>query len=213
MSTFKVLQNRHLTDETFVLRTERPPEEIKAGQCFSVGTRRLAINREYSMYSSANDDFIDFLVRKVENGRVSSELQALLTGDEVEIGGPYGEFCLEEPIKGKKYLFIASGTGIAPFHSYVKTFPELDYEILHGVRHEEEKYDFQDYSPERYSAAISQPRSGLQGVRVSDLLVKRRFDPSEIVYLCGNRAMIIDCVEILRNKGIRGDSLFMETFF
>ena len=214
MPSFKVLEVRNLTGETYVLRTERPLVSIKAGQCFSVGTRGLAINREYSMYSGADDQFLDFLIRKVEGGRVSSQLQSLVPGDFVEIGGPYGEFCLEESkVDKSKFLFVASGTGIAPFHSFVKSFAKLEYEILHGIRFEDEAYDKSDYPAGRYTSAISRPINGCEGQRVTDLLEARDFDPDEIVYLCGNRSMIIDCVELLRNKGINGDSIFMETFF
>jgi ferredoxin--NADP+ reductase len=213
MPTFKVIENRSLTSDTFVLRTERPPQVIKAGQCFSVGTSSLGINREYSMYSGSDDHYLDFLIRKVADGRVSSKLHSLSPGELVEIGGPYGEFCLTETHIENKYLFIASGTGIAPFHSFVKTFPELKYEILHGVRHENEKYDFEAYQNGSYFPAISRPTKGGNGQRVTDLLLARDFDPKEKVYLCGNRSMIIDCVEILRNRGISGDSIFMETFF
>ncbi len=214
MTAYKVIANRQLTAETFVLRTERPNASILAGQCFSVGTEDLAINREYSMYSGADDDYIDFLIRRVEDGRVSNALQVRPPASMVEIGGPYGQFCLDEDkVKTHKFLFVASGTGIAPFHSFVKTFSDLDYQLFHGVRHQNEKYDQEDYESKRYHSAVSQPEDGRFGVRVTDLLKEYDLAEDEIVYLCGNRSMITDCVEILRSKGIKGDSLFMETFF
>lgn len=215
MPNYKVLANRSISDETFVLRTERPQVEILAGQCFSIGTEKIAINREYSMYSAANDPYVDFLIRNVEGGRVSNELQSMKPGDTVEIGGPYGQFCLDENLvkQGQKYLFIATGTGIAPFHSFALTYPELNYEILHGVRFADETYDKEDYGSSRYKSAISRPSADQSPQRVTDLLIKRRWDPLEIVYLCGNRGMITDCVEILRCFGIAGDSIFTETFF
>ena len=214
MSVYKVLDNRQLTAETFVLRTERPAVPILAGQCFSVGTGTLAINREYSMYSAAEDNFVDFLIRRVKDGRVSSALQEISVSGLVEIGGPYGQFCLDESkIKSHKFLFIASGTGIAPFHSFIKTYPEIDYQVFHGVRYVEELYDQEDYEADRFFPAVSQPSDGRKGLRVTDLLENYNLSPQEIVYICGNRSMITDCVQILRNKGIKGDSLFMETFF
>jgi len=214
MPTFKVLQNRKLSDNTFVLRTERPKLEIIAGQCFSIGTTDLGINREYSMYSAASDDFVDFLIRRVEGGSVSSRLYGMKPGDLVEIGGPYGQFCLDKNrVTENKFLFIASGTGIAPFHSFIASYPEIDYEIIHGVRYESEKYDHDHYSSDRYKSAISRPFDARSPERVTDLLKKRIFNSDEIVYLCGNRSMIIDCVQILRERGIHGDSIFMETFF
>lgn len=208
-----VLDNRRLSKNTFVLRTSRPDEEIKAGQCFSVGTSELAINREYSMYSAATDPFVDFLIREVDGGAVSSALARLDSGQEVEVGGPYGSFCLnDEQIHQRRYVFIASGTGIAPFASYVKTFPGLDYTLLHGVRFEEEQYDFRSYPENRYVPCISRPNSG-RSQRVTDVLSEMELHREDLYYLCGNRSMITDCVQILRDRRIPGGNVFMETFF
>ena len=187
---------------------------IRAGQCFSVGTRDLGINREYSMYSAADDDFIDFLVRELADGIVSPRLGACKPGDLVEIGGPYGDFCLPtEQINTQKFVFIATGTGIAPFHSFVKSFPNLQYTLLHGVRHEDEMYDKNDYKPASYIGAISQPIVGEKGSRITETLQNIDLDTDSIYYLCGNRLMITDAITILRDKGVPGGSIFTETFF
>ena len=200
--------------DTYCLRTERPNIAIKAGQCFSVGTRDLGINREYSMYSAADDEFIDFLVREIGDGIVSPRLGACKPGDLVEIGGPYGDFCLSEKHMAKeKYVFIATGTGIAPFHSFVKSFPDLRYTIFHGVRHEDEMYDKEDYFPSSYKAAISRPTDGRTGLRITETLNSTDLDANSIYYLCGNRLMITDAISILRDKNVPGGSIFTETFF
>jgi ferredoxin--NADP+ reductase len=215
MPTYKVLSKRLLTEDTFVLRTERPETEIRAGQCFSLGTKELAINREYSMYSAAHDPYIDFLIRRVPEGRVSNALLNLTAGDEIEIGGPYGDFCLNPNLfENSNYLFIATGTGIAPFHSYSLTYPNLKFKLLHGIRYESEMYDYLEYPDDSYQACISRPANDTtMASRVTDALEKRDFNSDEIVYLCGNRLMIIDCVSQLRDQGIHGDSIFTETFF
>ena len=214
MSNFyKVLEVEDLTPNVYRLRTERPAVPIRAGQCFSVGPKGLGVNREYSMYSGANDPYLDFLIRSVDRGTVSTALHRVRAGDEVEIGGPYGEFCLQEPILGKRHLFLATGTGIAPFHSYLKTFPDLDYRIFHGVRQPDETYHADHYGSGRYSACISWPVDGVSGERITNRLQHENIAPDEKIYLCGNRAMIVDVVEILRAKGISGDNIFMEVFF
>ena len=213
MAISKVISNESLSEYTYVLRTERPDVAIKAGQCFSVGTSELGINREYSMYSDANAPYVDYLIREVPEGRVSSALRKRGPGSNVEVSGPFGEFCLpEEKIEGSKFIFIASGTGIAPFHSFVKTYPKLDYKILHGIRHESENYDSEDYIDACYTPYISQPTSGTSR-RVTDGLSSHNFTGNEIFYLCGNSNMLVDCITILRDKKIHGDAIFMETFF
>lgn len=213
MATVRVISRRDLSKDTFVLRTERPNTEIVAGQCFSIGTRHLAINREYSMYSRAKDPFVDFLIRKVEGGEVSSELSELTENDSVEISGPYGKFCLnQEDVDKKRFIFIASGTGIAPFHSFALTYPKLKYKLLHGIRFENEMYDSEDYLDESYISAISRPVTG-EATRVTDLLRDMHISENELIYLCGNRNMIVDSLEILRSKGVEGSKIYMETFF
>ena len=213
MDSFEVIENVRLSHSTFRLRTQRPAVQIKAGQCFSVGTKELGVNREYSMYSAAEDPFIDFLIREVEDGIVTPALGKCKSGDRVEIGGPYGEFCLPPQwTSQEKFVFIASGTGIAPFHSYVKSYPELDYIVLHGIRCEDEQYEKDDYEPGRYFPAVSQPSSGV-GQRVTDVLQSMDLDPAARYYLCGNRSMITDAVSLLREKGVPGGQILMETFF
>lgn len=186
---------------------------IRAGQCFSVGPQGLGINREYSMYSGADDPYLDFLIRSIEDGAVSTALQSARVGDMVEIGGPYGDFCLQESTQSSRYLFIATGTGIAPFHSYVKTFPCLDYRILHGIRLRQETCHAVDYESGRYLACVSRPNDSGTGERVTDRLAREKLAGDEKIYLCGNRAMIVDAIEILRSKGVSGDNIFTEVFF
>lgn len=204
---------RWLSAETFVVRTERKGQTLRAGQCFSIGTRNAAINREYSIYSAEGDPYLEFLVRRVEGGAVSSALAHLTAGDIVQISGPYGSFCLSEgDITERHFVFVASGTGIAPFASFVRTFPQLDYWLFHGVRHESETYDQDFYASERYVPCISQPLSG-DSRRVTQALSQVEMDTESLYYLCGNRNMITDTVTVLRDAGVPGGNIFMETFF
>jgi ferredoxin-NADP reductase len=165
------------------------------------------------MYSAAGDPFVDFLIREVEDGVVSPRLARCQSGDMVEIGGPYGEFCLQaDAVQQREFVFLASGTGIAPFHSFVKTYPELRYKVFHGIRFSDEQYEANDYKAGSYVPCVSRPPTGV-GVRVPDQLESEELNPEALYYLCGNRAMIIDTVAVLREKGVPGGSIYMETFF
>ena len=211
MPTFNVLENRQLSEHTFCLKTERPSDTIVAGQCFNVGVPGSGVNREYSMYSDANAPHLEFLIRQVEDGTVSPALAAVRPGDPVEIDGPYGEFTLKTPDDDSlHYLFICTGTGIAPFHSFVATYTDIRYQILHGVRHEDEQYDAAHYPAGAYTSVLSR---GPNPQRVTDYLISHTVDPDTIIYLCGNRSMIIDVFAILRDAGVPGDNLFTEVFF
>ena len=214
MNTYPLIDIEHLSKHTFRLRVNRPDIAIKSGQCFNVGLPGLEINREYSMYSSANSEYLDFLIRSVEDGLISPALQKLKPGDLVEVDGAYGEFCLKDPFSNnQEYLFIATGTGIAPFHSFVQTWPTINYKILHGIRSQDECYHAQEYKKDAYIPCISQPDDGNKGVRVTDYLLANELSPNVQVYICGNRNMIVDTFEILHAKGISGDQIITEVFF
>jgi NAD(P)H-flavin reductase len=207
--THKIIKLEFLTESTILLRVERNNINLKAGQCFSIAPVGLGINREYSIYSGEKDDYLEFIIKIVEDGTVTPKLKYLKAGDSVEIAGPYGQFCLDSNKLNHKYLFIATGTGIAPFHSFIKTFPNIDYQILHGVRYKNEKYG----AKEKYIACVSREETNDFKGRVTDYLKNMEIAEDTICYICGNRAMIIDAYDILRDKNISGNNIITEVFF
>lgn len=215
--TPKVLKIRNLTDQTYVIRVERLGFEFLPGQHFNIGLVDEAINREYSSYSGINDKYLEFLIREVENGFVSPALKKLTKNDQVSLDGAYGLFVLDETkISTHKYLFVASGTGIAPFHSFITSYANLDYQILHGIRESNEKYDFEDYDPKRYVACVTKsPNKNDFHGRVTDYLINNPIgkDDKLICYLCGNSGMINDVYDILREQGVNGSNIITEVFF
>lgn len=209
----KVIQIRFLSKATFCLKIERNNFEFIPGQCVNIGLPGSAINREYSTYSGISDDYLEFLIRKIEGSIVSAALSRLNPGDEVTLDGAYGKFTIGNPNKKQKYIFIGSGTGIAPFHSFVKSYPEIDYQIIHGVRLSSEQYDRTDYKADRYFACVSKEKGGDFPGRVTDYLKKMSLSAVACYYLCGNKAMINDVYDLLSAKGINGSNIFTEVFF
>jgi hypothetical protein len=78
--------------------------------------------------------------------------------------------------------------------------------------HDDEKYESEDYEPSRYITAVSQPVNGI-GERITSVLSREQMNPESHYYLCGNRQMITDTVQILRERGVPGGRILMETFF
>ncbi len=214
--THKVLKIRQLTPLTYVIRLERKEMKFIPGQHFNIGLVDDAINREYSSYSGEEEKYLEFIIREVEGGLVSPRLKRLKIGDEVSLDGAYGLFVLDEKkINKNKFLFIGSGTGIAPFHSFVMTYPNLDYQILHGIRESEEKYDYQDYNAKRYVACVSQkPTKDDYAGRVTDYLLANPIKDSKdlVCYICGNTNMINDVYDILQEQGINSSDIITEVF-
>lgn len=211
--SYKVSGVRDLTDSTYVLKVERSGFEFIPGQCVNIGLVDDAVNREYSTYSGVNDRYLEFLIKEIDGGIVSPALRKLKKGDRVSIDGAYGLFVIPNPIAKHRYLFIGSGTGIAPFHSFVRSYPDLDYTILHGIRTFDEQYDKKDYAPERYVPCVTREKGvGFHG-RVTDYMRKHPVDPLTVCYLCGNSEMISEVYEILRGQGVGGSNIITEVFF
>ena len=117
-----VLEVKNLSSGNFILRIEKKQIKFNAGQFFSVGIENLGINREYSVASSPSENYIDFFIREVKDGSLTSKLRKLKAGDKVKVLGPYGEFYLDTFDKNKEYIFIETGTGLEPFISIIDNF-------------------------------------------------------------------------------------------
>ena len=213
-NTFQIESIRHLTDSAYILRFSRNGMEFTAGQHLTLGMMGDKQLREYSIYSPNNVNYLEVLIKEVEEGHVSVKLKRSNIGDQVNVEGPFGFFTLDTKNKeDKKYLFIASGTGIAPFHSMVKSVDNLDYTILHGVRYGNEQYASDEYPEGRYIGCTSRDDLGDYHGRVTDYLHDHDIDSNTLVYLCGNYEMIHEVYDILTNKGLSPDNIRTEVYF
>ena len=214
-NNYKITGRREITDSTFVLEMERNGMTFEPGQHLLLGKAGDIHHREYSIYSGTNDNTLDVLIKEVEDGEVSKTLKHLRPGDAVEVQGPLGFFTIEEEFlkDNSKFLFIASGTGISPFHSMVKSFTGLEYQLLHGIRFGEEAYDRKDYNNHRYVACTSRDKSGDFYGRVTGYIRQHDIHKNTHCYLCGNFEMIREVMDLLEKKGIAQDHLHAEVYF
>ncbi|MCL4390577.1 FAD-binding oxidoreductase [Candidatus Marsarchaeota archaeon] len=94
------------------------------------------ITRAFSIASAPNSETIDFFIHMV-HGRLTSKLEDAKVGDVYYMTGPYGQFRFI-PSQDKKVLFIAGGTGLAPFMSMLKEIDAhksgTDIVLLYSVR-------------------------------------------------------------------------------
>lgn len=211
---YKVLELKHLTDSTFVLKLPKSRFKFYAGQHISLSIKGDYQSREYSIYSAEESETLDLLVKEVDGGYFSPKLKHLKKGDYVEVHGPFGKFGLDKKKpETQKHVFIASGTGIAPFHSMVQSNPSLDYQLIHGVRYANEAYEKDHYDAERFVLCTSRDDSGDFEGRVTDYIKQTEFDKNTSFYLCGNSDMIFDAMEILKEKGFERDNVNVEVYF
>jgi ferredoxin/flavodoxin---NADP+ reductase len=208
-----VLDIRYLTESVFVIRFERNGLIFKAGQYIKLGTPDHDERREYSVYSSESATYLEILVQLVDEASFSYRLSKLRPGDKLFVRGPFGAFNLEDTWQEDKNIFIASGTGISPFHSMVLSFPELDYTLLHGVRNLNEGYERSVYHEARYIQCTSGEQGSEFYGRVTDYLRKYKPDSKVHYYLCGNSAMIDEVWNLLKMADVPITSIHAEIYF
>ncbi len=209
-----IQSTREIGNSSYVLRFQRNGMQFKPGQHIIVGIPGCDEAREYSIYSGINDDYLEILVREVENGKLSKKLHQLKPGDALTVEGPYGFFMYNtQPPGMKKMVFIASGTGIAPFHSFARSFPNAGYQIIHGVGTEQEASGKKRFQKEKYISCTTRDDKGDFKGRVTDYLRQADFDEGVLFYLCGNSEMIKDSMDILMEKGFSMSQMFTEVYY
>lgn len=209
-----VLDIINITPETFILRLERNGFHFEPGQYVILRMPDELKGREYSIYSGTSDEYLDFLIREIPVGEFSRYLRHLPAGTQIDVEGPKGYFILDERSKqGAPIMLIASGTGISPFHSYVRSYPHLNYKLLHGVKFADEAYGRESFDPERTVICSSGIDDGDYFGRVTFYLQENTVGKETICYLCGNSAMIDEVTTLLEGYGLPPENIRTEVFF
>ena len=210
---YRLHQIRHLTEETYVMRFDRHDINFRAGQHITLGIPGNNQVREYSIYSTEQDKSLEVLIKEVDTGLVSKQLKKLIPGELLDVDGPFGYFTIAEQNMHRKFLFVGTGTGIAPFRSIAGSYPALDYTVLHGVRYSSEAYEKHHFPGDRYILCTSRDTSGSYHGRVTDYLRQMLLDSDTLVYLCGNCDMIYDVYDLLTSRGFPSANIKTEVYF
>jgi ferredoxin-NADP reductase len=214
LATFRVKEVRQLTSETFVLRTDKNHIQFTPGQWLNINLRNDSIKRKYSIYSGKDEPHLEFLIREVPEGYLTPKLKPIRPGNELEIFGPKGKFALTTiDHENDKLLFVSTGTGIAPFHSMIKSHPTLNYKLVHGVRVSREAYHREDYDPQRLTVCTSQEKGADFHGRVTHYLENANLAGFDHIFICGNRQMIGDVTGIALSKGLLPEKIHTEVYF
>src|SRR5579884_1380889 len=108
--------------------------DFKPGQfvSFTEVLHDKKVTRAYSIASPPDGNRFELCLNRVQEGMFSPWLFAMKPGDEVEMKGPLGYFVVRNP--GRDVIFVATGTGIAPFRSMLKAHvgrpPAQQYTLL-----------------------------------------------------------------------------------
>ena len=206
----------HHTEDIFELRIDRKNIKFTPGEYVSIHTDDLMTSREYSIASGINDIYLSFLIKHLEQGLVTDFLSARNEGDLITLSEPQGLFRPGLSHNRGDFIFIATGTGIAPFLSYMKSFPENPpHHFLYGVRYLKDAigYDFIKSHCPCNLAISSQNIPDIHQGRVTDLLADIHLHSDLHFYLCGLDSMIEQVSHWLSDRGIKQDNIHHEIFF
>ncbi len=143
----------------FRLDTDEAREEFEAGQSLLLGLygfeRRssnsdpelvpaaddLLIKRPYAIASAKTETRqLEFYISQVKSGQLTSRLFNLNVGDRLYVGTKIsGIFRLDETPDGSDIVMVATGTGIAPYISFLRSHiverPESKMVVIQGAAH------------------------------------------------------------------------------
>ena len=142
------------------------------------------------------------------------------TGDEVDFKGPLGTFVLRRPAADS--LFVATGTGIAPFRSMLHAQPDRKITLIFGVRHahsllyHDELQALADRNPDFiYQPTLTRPPEDWTGKtgRVQQHTFDALGDRQDVdVYICGMKEMVDDLRTQLKARGYDRKRIIYEKY-
>lgn len=209
----KLIDRRWLSERTFEVKFSKPSSyPIKPGQRIRIHYQNL--ERDYTPVSAPRDPDITFCIRKVDTGKFTTVLSTSDIGTGFEISKPEGYFTFKP--SHRPPVFVATGTGIAPFCSMLCSGIS-GFILLHGVDSPQDIYyqtKFKSgadlYIPcisKEYQASTEHFRG-----RVTDYLQSQLPTAVYDFYLCGRRGMIRD-VTWLVDERFPGSLIYTEIFY
>jgi len=181
------------------------------GACIAVYGPDGTTTRPYSLSGGVGDPYSELLIRRIDQGAVSSWLADLTPGQRCEVSPPFGWFHPGEP-EGVSRVFAATCSGIAPFLSAIRSGASFPEKVLWGLRSADDVV-FVEEIP-NLEVFVSQGDLGRWlGVRLNQALSPDLLTPSYHVYACGVDVMIEEVMRWAELQGVPEDHLHRECFF
>ena len=182
------------------------------------------VTRAYSICSVPNGNRFELCLNRLEDGIFSPWLFEMTPGRTVPMTGPLGFFVPKQPFGDS--LLIATGTGIAPFRSYLRWAPVLEsgsrITLLFGARYprglvyRDEFEALVSTRPGfRFLPTVTRPDAEYRGrlgwvQQHLDDALDGRADVE--VYICGLRQMVDSVRTILKEKGFARTQIHFEKY-
>jgi ferredoxin-NADP reductase len=186
------------------------------------------LTRAYSISSPPGDDpRFALCLNRVQDGFMSNFLCDMKEGEEIQCQGPFGDFILRPPLRDT--IFIATGTGIAPFRSMLhwlladeSRHQEKQFWLVFGSRYEKDIYYHEEFlslarehSNFHYLPTLSRGSAewkGLRGYVQEHVPGIARGRNDMHAYICGLDKMVKANRELLKSLGWDRKSIRYEKY-
>jgi ferredoxin--NADP+ reductase len=207
-----VIRNDEVAPGTFLLAVGRL-HDFQPGETVKVGLDDRLPPRIYSICSGNKEDELRILYNIKGDGALTPQLAKVRSGDSIIVSEPGGGFRgTTDPA-----IWIATGTGIAPFYSMLRS-GMAEYKILlHGVRLGDQLYfsqEWKDALGSNYHPFCS--KEDIEGIprgRVNQYLETEELPTDLKYYICGQATMCVEVRDLLIAKGIPFGQIVVEIYF
>lgn len=184
------------------------PGQVVALSILAQGPQRL-----YSLATGSDEDEMGVLFNRAPDGWLTPQLAAVKPGHQIYCSDPFGSF-IGQPGPA---VWVANGTGVAPFLSMVRSGLVDEKQLVQGAR---TRSLF--YGQDRLEAALgdryvrccsAEPGPGLVFGRLTAHLEGQSWPGDRPFYLCGSAAMIVEARDILIRRGVPFRHILSEVYF
>jgi ferredoxin/flavodoxin---NADP+ reductase len=209
----KVIRNENIAPNAWLLALPRKFDFI-AGQVIGITIDPAEEPRLYSIASGSRQDEIWILYTVKSDGLLTPSLAKVKAGDTIRMTLPFGNFICKE----ENAVWIATGTGIAPFASMIFSGQHQNKILIQGNRDKSGIYFYEKFI--NTSGLIYHPccsriaDPGCFYGRVTDFVQNMPLPQTDIpYYLCGIAEMVVDMRDLLIEKGVPYNRIMAEIFF
>ncbi len=226
-----------LVDETpeVLLIKFRPedgnPIKFDPGMFFMISgieasTGKVLVSRAFSIASEPSSEEMEYYIVK-QHGDHKTHFMDSKLGDAYLISGPHGQFKFI-PSVNKKVVFIAGGTGLAPFMSMLRHIKKLktgnDVVLLYSVKYpteiirKEELFGYKDSIGAKIVVTVTRAaeNDGWNGEskRIDSDMIKKYAEDymDRVFYICGPLPFVNSMKEAIKALGVSDSNVWADVW-
>ncbi|MFW5726008.1 MAG: ferredoxin--NADP reductase [Bacteroidota bacterium] len=209
----KVTSNIAIAPNAWLLTFARQ-FDFTPGHVIGITLEKGVEPRLYSIASGKDHHEVCILYTRKPDGVLTPALSEVSQGDTIHVTDPFGNFICRED----RAIWVASGTGIAPFASMFFSGQYHNKTLIQGGRTRDTLYFrhfFAKNMGDHYHPCCSRLASeGCFHGRVTHYLEGLDHVDTDIpYYLCGTAEMVVDVRDVLIARGVPFSNIMAEIFF